>query len=379
MAGLRAITNTWNTVTEFDLRPYREQAERGVRLALVGKPGSGGQQLAERMRRDPYRLEIEQPTPLLVVDLEEAAQLPETDLVILLLHTQDSDDAQERRLVRAWLDSGRRVLVVINRPTDPPEQGGGLAVEPWLNWGGRNVLVGAVESKEFLLKQFVPAVLNHLPELSVPLGRNYPLFRTLVARHLVNDACISNAAYSLSTGIAQMVPIFNIPLNVADIFVLTKNQIFLVYKMGLSLGMSTEFQSYVAAFGGVLGGGFFWRQAARMLIGLIPGFGIIPKAAISYAGTYVVGTTVLQWYLTGGHIPRGQIRQLYAQAYSKGKLMAQNLFSRRPRLGAGRGKQPKAVLTPSASRPCAQCGKPNAADASYCQYCGKLLVGELPG
>jgi uncharacterized protein (DUF697 family) len=330
------------------------------------------------MRRDPYRPEIELPTPLLVVELDEASRLPETDLVILLLNAQESDDTQERRLVRAWLDAGRRVLVVIHRPADLPEDGSGLAVEPWLNWGGRNVLVGSIESNDFLLKQFVPAVLHHLPEYTVPLGRNYPLFRTLVARHLVNDACFSNAAYSLSTGIAQMVPIFNIPLNVADIFVLTKNQIFLVYKMGLALGMSTELQSYVAAFGGVLGGGFFWRQAARMLIGLIPGFGIIPKAAISYAGTYVVGTTVLQWYLTGGHIPRGQIRQLYAQAYSKGKLTAQNLFSRRPRLGSRRAKQGKPELSPPASRVCAQCGKQNAADASFCQYCGKQLLGELP-
>jgi len=375
MAGLRAITNTWNSVTEFDVRPYREQAERGVRLALVGKSGSGRHMLADLMRRDPYRPEVEQPTPLLLVDLEEASRLPETDLVILLLNVRDSDDAQERRLVRSWLDAGRRVLVVIHRPVDLPEgDSGGLAVEPWLNWGGRHVLVGSVENNDFLLKEFIPTVLYHLPEHTLPLGRYYPLFRTSVARHLINDACFSNSAYSLSTGVIQLVPVLNIPLNVTDIFVLTKNQVFLVYKLGLALGMSTELQSYVAAFGGVLGGGFFWRQAARMLIGLIPGWGIIPKGAISYAGTYVVGTTVLQWYLTGGHIPRGQVRQLYAQAYSKGNQLTQNLFSRRPRLGFGRRKRAAPALIPSASQSCPNCSKPNAADASYCQYCGKQLV-----
>jgi hypothetical protein len=166
-------------------------------------------------------------------------------------------------------------------------------------------------------------------------------------------------------------------MNVADVIILTKNQIFLAYKLGLALGMSTQIQSYISTFGGVLGAGFFWRQLAHMLVGVIPAWGIIPKMGVSYAGTYVVGNVVLRWYLTGKHISKAQMRQLYSQAFSRGKQVAANIVSRRKRVKSGsKRKTKKALPAPSVERACAQCGKSNAPDASFCQYCGTPLVQE---
>ena len=340
MAGIRDLSNAWQTVTEMDIRPLREQAERGVRIVLVGRPGSGRQALAGQMRRDPSRPEKEILSPLLILDLEAAAEIPEVDLIILLIHAAGRDDQLERIRVRAWLDVGRRVFVLINRPGDftPPENGG-LAVEPWLNWGKRHVLVGPADDPAFLTREFVPAVMRLLPDLHVALGRFFPLFRVPIARNMINDTCFTNAAYSLSTGLVEIVPILNIPLNVTDVVILSKNQIFLVYKIGLALGMPTDLQSYVATFGGVLGAGFFWRQTARMLVGLIPGWGVIPKVAISYAGTAVVGNAVLQWYLTGRHISKEQVRQLYSQAFVRGKQLIPHLKRERKKLASGEGKR----------------------------------------
>ena len=397
MAGISDLSNAWQTVTELDVRPLREQAERGVRIALVGKPGSGRHALAEQMRRDPSRPEQVSPAPILILDLDESADLPRVDLVILLMNAADPDDRLARIQVRMWLDAGRRVFAFINRPlvfTSP--EGGGLAVEPWLNWGKRHVLVGPVDDPTFLTKEFVPAVMHLLPDLLLALGRYFPLFRVPIARHLINDACFSNAAYSLSTGLAEIVPIFNIPLNLTDVLVLTKNQIFLAYKIGLTLGLPTDLQSYFSTFGGVLGAGFFWRQMARSLVGLIPGWGVIPKVAVAYAGTVVVGNAVLQWYLTGRHITGAQIRQLYSQAFAKGKQLVPRLRRDRKQLGSGkpqkergqktprfrrvRGAQPpvsalpEVAVTQSASlQTCSNCGRSNAADALFCQYCGKTL------
>jgi uncharacterized protein (DUF697 family) len=384
MAGLSSITNAWSMVSEIDLRPLREQAEAKLSITLVGKPGSGRHLLAEQMRRDPSRPENEYPSPLLILNPEDALSLPEADLVILLLNAADSDDHIERALVRNWLDAGKRVLVLINQQTAPTSASSepsqaiiGVPVETWKSWGHRNVVVGDLQDEKFLLNEFVPAVMRLLPTYYLALGRYYPLFRQPVAHHLINDACFTNAAYSLSSGLVEIVPVLNIPMNVADVIILTKNQIFLAYKLGLALGMSTQIQSYISTFGGVLGAGFFWRQLAHMLVGVIPAWGIIPKMGVSYAGTYVVGNVVLRWYLTGKHISKAQMRQLYSQAFSRGKQVAANIVSRRKRVkSGGKRKAKKALPAPSVERACAQCGKSNAADASFCQYCGTPLVQE---
>jgi uncharacterized protein (DUF697 family) len=383
MAGVRDITNAWSLVSELDLRPLREQAETRLNIALVGKPGSGRHLLAEQMRRDPSRPGQECPTPVAILEPGDAHSLPQANLVILLLNYLDGDDSAERGLVHDWLDAGKRILVLINRQTEPASTLSPLAVDSWKSWGNRNVLVGNAHETQFLQTEFVPAVMRLLPEHYLALGRYFPLFRLAVAHHLINDACFSNTAYSLSTGLVEIVPILNIPLNVADVIILTKNQVFLVYKLGLALGMSTQFQSYVTAFGGVLGGGFFWRQLARMLVGLIPAWGIIPKVGVSYAGTYVVGNAVLQWYLTGKHISSGQMRQLYVQAFQRGKQLAAKRMPRLPRLRLfGKKKSPQALTAPQAERVCPQCGRHNAVDANYCQNCGSPLVAQqeqLPG
>jgi uncharacterized protein (DUF697 family) len=231
-----------------------------------------------------------------------------------------------------------------------------------------------VEDHRFIIGEFVPAMLKLLPDHVLALARQFPLFRTETAHQIISDTCVSNAAYALSTGIAEIVPILDIPLNIADMFVLTKAQAFLVYRLGLALGLSTRWQDYVAEFGSVLGGGFLWRQVARSLIGLIPAWGIIPKVAVSYAGTYVVGNVIYQWYLTGRHISSHQMRQLYVQAFARGKHLAQNMAIRLPK---PRRKKKEQLALPATTitdgRACPSCGKTSAKDAAFCQYCGAKL------
>ena len=282
----------------------------------------------------------------------------------------------ERGLVRQWADAGRRILALINDRGDAPDEASGsnaLQVAVWKSWGGKRVISGPLEQIEFLQKSFVPAVLDLLPAQHLALGRQFPLFRRRIVHNLVNDTCMTNAAYALSTGLAEIVPVMDIPLNLADMIVLTKSQAFLVYKLGLALGYSTQWQDYVAEFSGVLGSGFVWRQVARSLVGLIPAWGIVPKVAVSFAGTYVVGNVVLQWYLTGRHVDRQQMRQLYAQAFERGKALAQGLLKRKPRSAEPEVKQlppPRASKQKRSKRKCPKCTKISAPDAAFCQYCG---------
>ncbi len=52
--------------------------------------------------------------------------------------------------------------------------------------------------------------------------------------------------------------------------------------------------------GAIVLGAFGWRSLARELVGKIPlGGGLIPKAAIAYAGSYVVGKGLDKLHRTG--------------------------------------------------------------------------------
>jgi uncharacterized protein (DUF697 family) len=366
MPGIKDIANVWKNIKEVDLRPIQEEALRPVKLAIVGRSGVGRHTLADQMRRDPQKPESKTQTVLIISDLISEDWVAATDLIILMLDTASNDFGQEQALVRKWADTGQKVLAFINR-TDLRENQ--LLISGSAGWQMERVLHGSVLDLDFMQREFVPVILELLPEHHLALGRQFPLFRTIIADQLIQETCYANAFYSLSTGIAEAVPIFDIPLNITDMIVLTKAQAFLVYRLGLVLGFSTRWQDYLGEFGSVVGGGFMWRQMARMLVGLIPVWGIVPKVAVAYAGTYVVGHVVLQWYLTGRKLSNQQMRALYKQALMNGKKIAQNMASQLSRQRFGRQKA--AALPAPRNKTCLLCGKPNAPDANLCQYCGQ--------
>jgi len=388
MSSFRSLSSIWKNIKEFELRPIEEDACREVRLALVGAMGSGRHTLAAGLRTDPRRPSMHLPSPLIIADLESPEAASRAHLIILVLDATRTDFTTEAALAKKWTNAGKPVIAFWNK-ADLLEAGSGIP--SWDDLEVAGSVAGSALDSQFLLKSFAPLVLRLLPDLSLALGRSFPLFRFPIAHQLINDTCLANAAYAFSTGLAEVVPILDLPLNITDMAVLTKAQAFLVYRLGLLLGFSTRWQDYIAEFGSVIGGGFLWRQLARSLVGLIPVWGILPKVAVAYAGTYVVGHAILQWYLTGRHIDRKQLNALYRQALAHGRANAQRLIKSLPKPRLGRKK--KAELPPkSASEPerlaaetltgnelstppkaCPDCGKSNAADAVFCQYCGKKL------
>jgi uncharacterized protein (DUF697 family) len=420
MAGLKDISSIWNNIKDIDLKPYRDTALYQVKIALVGRPGSGRHTLADLLRHDPSRPQELTQSPLAILPLESAVSASGADLIILLVDLSQDDVAAEQALARGWNDSGKKLLV-LGTHLDVMAQNADSSL--WPHWPAARVLNGSLLEQHFIHRSLVPAVLELLPYLHLALGRQFPLFRLSVAHQLINETCFSNTAYALSTGLAEIVPVLDIPLNITDMIVMTKSQAFLVYKLGLALGYSTRWQEYLAEFGSVIGGGFLWRQLARSLVGLIPVWGIVPKVAVSYAGTYAVGNTVLQWYLTGRHLSPMQMGQLYQQAFGRGKEFARRMLSkvRRPRLSHQKPAElpsitleespqeiatasiPTSVETGSAPeeiknlpakptepavgkklpkprkgklprrRVCPVCKKICAGNAVFCQYCGSRL------
>jgi uncharacterized protein (DUF697 family) len=327
MTALTEVKDIWDTLKEVDLYTMREEALRGVHFALLGSLGSGRSDLALSMRRDPSHPDMVTHSPVMLLEPDELSAAFGADLIILVVDGLHDDFLLFRKLADECIDAGQNVMVFINHYGDME---GDQALSVWMDWDMDHIVYGDAQNAELLLDTFVPTVINLLSQQTLSLARSFPLFRVRVANTLINDTCLSNAVYSFSTGLAEMVPVLGLPLNIADIFILTKMQAFLVYKLGLALGYSVEWQDYIAEFSGVLGGGFMWRQAARSLVGLIPGYGIVPKVAIAYSGTYVVGQVVLRWYLTGKHLNAKEIKGLYREAMGRGKDVAKRLVKRKP-------------------------------------------------
>ena len=434
MANLSELNTIWRNIREIDLQVFRSEALREIRLVVVGAPGTGRHVLVDHLRRDPSRIDIQTQTPVVILDLNEAGQTFHADLIVIMIDAYKQEYTRETALISQWINQGKKVIVFFNQmdATAPLHRSRDLPTS--------YNITGSVNDVQFLHLKFTPLVMELLPGQLLSLGRRFPLFRVPIAHHFINETCLTNATYALGTGLAEVAPVLNLPLTVADMVVLTKTQAFLVYKLGLVFGFSLEWRDYLAEFGSVIGSGFLWRQLARSLVGLIPVLGIVPKIAVSYSGTFVVGHTILQWYLTGRKLSAQQMKALTVQAFQRGQHAAQELVAKvqRPSLKEGRksrrkSKQPAAQLedgitgqgstepqleagesAPASTQPkkrlawskkgrvtqaapkpekpvrktpkkksdkgdkaiipaegkvCPQCGKSNALDANFCQYC----------
>ena len=363
MAGWRDLGNIWTTFKELDIRPIRDEAEHPLILAFVGAAEVGKSTLIAALRHD-ARAREKVISPTIEVDLHAAAQLGEADLIVLMLDATRGGFSVEAELFAEWQRAARNVIVFYNKMDAVVESnalGGTLTA-----WSGARVALGSANDPASLATEFIPRVLDALPDQHLALARRYPLFRVAVARKLISDTSIANATYAFSTGLAEVVPALDIPFNVADIVILTKNQALMVYKLGLALGLSTRWQDHVAELGGVVGAGFLWRQVARQLVGLVPVWGILPKVAVAYAGTYAVGEAIVRWYQTGHKVSGRGMRELYADALAQGRQVAQNLFERAPRPALPRPKGRVKFV-------CPHCGKQNLSDAKFCAYCAAAL------
>lgn len=182
------------------------------------------------------------------------------------------------------------------------------------------------------------AILNRVSaKLQLALPRRLPPLRRAAFEQLISETANANATYAFSTGLAEIIPVLDIPLNVSDLIVLTKNQLIMAYKIALVAGKEGSPQHLMGEILGVLGGGFLFRQLARELIGLVPVWGIAPKVAVAYAGTRAIGQAIMLWAVEGQQVTTESLQQFYTNALERGRQIASQLTQNmRERLPAPR-------------------------------------------
>ncbi|HWF11702.1 MAG TPA: hypothetical protein VG297_24710 [Bryobacteraceae bacterium] len=180
-------------------------------------------------------------------------------------------------------------------------------------------------------------------DLELPIARRFPHFRRAVSDRIIHRISRENALFALVTALPNIVPsVIDLPWAIGefatDTAFLTMNQIRMALLMAGAHDNTIGYTEQKAQIAVIAAGAFGWRALARELVGKIPlGGGLIPKAAVAFAGTYVVGLGLEKVNRTGIGLSRREKKDAYADAFAKGKEVVRELAP--AGLGQGEARQ----------------------------------------
>ncbi len=183
--------------------------------------------------------------------------------------------------------------------------------------------------------QTIAEILERRDDLGLALARHFPPFRQAVVERVISSVAKENAMFAIATALPNIAPgLIHLPWAVAelgsDTAFLTVNQIRMLFLLAAASDRPVGYREQRAEIASVIAGAFGWRALARELVGKIPfGGGIVPKAAVAYAGTYVVGKSAERLYRIGYGFTRQERRQAYQDAFERGKQLARSLLRSR--------------------------------------------------
>lgn len=325
-SSLGALKSIADVLREVDVRPIREAAERPFLISFISRDALLARHIASLLYCGPRAHDTPPGRTIEAVALEEALCRPAFGQLAVIVTREDRDNTAETQLIRRLQRANIPALVCfVDAPGTPP-----LLRQQWLPAAMVSLHTigdaGHTLDDKQAIRQLTAAIRAAKVVDSLALARHLPAFREQIARSLIEETAVANAAYSASTGIAEIVPIVTLPLNMADLVVLTKNQALMAYKIALAMGRTPDFRHIMPQIATVVGGGFVFRQIARTLVGLVPGWGILPKTAIAFAGTFAMGEAIYRWCATGEQLTEDALRQVYYSALARGRGMAQALL-----------------------------------------------------
>jgi uncharacterized protein (DUF697 family) len=306
------IAQFWRLTRELDINGLRESFERPVSIRVLGSSPTIAERVARLIEPDPAAGEVK-PEVL----GEHALNRYHADLNVIALDA--GVDPQARRAL-SDLSVSEVPLVLVQSA-----EAAGLLVLGVPD--ERVITIEPSEGDDVVRDRLFVTLVRAAPEVMLSAGRRHPLLREPVADHLIRDTSRVNAQFAAVSSLPANVPIIGgLVGDMADMLVLTKNQILLLFKLGglygRDIGLSRQLLLEMVP---VVGGAFFWRTTARALVGLLPSIvGIVPKTMIAYVGTYVVGQSA-RYYFRFGRKPPPEVMHALSE---EGLRIAREAFSR---------------------------------------------------
>ena len=293
------IAQFWQLTRELDVAGLRDSFERPVSLRVLGSDFAIAHRAARLIEPDPGDGEVT--AGVLGASREYA------DVYVAAIGGPLEPDA--RRML-SDLSVSQSPLIVVQS-----EEASGMLVLGVPE--ERIVTLGVADSDEEVRGRLFKALVHAAPEVMLSAGRRHPLLREPVAEQLIRDTSRVNAQFAALSSLPANLPVLGgLVGDMADVLVLTKNQVLMLFKLAGLYGRDLQFsRQLLVEIAPVVGGAFFWRTTARALVGLLPALlGMLPKTLVAYTGTYIVGQTARYYFRFGRKPPPEVLQQLRMEA-----------------------------------------------------------------
>jgi uncharacterized protein (DUF697 family) len=332
----------WDALREINPNDVRQELERPVTLGYFGRPGSGRHTLAGALLG---QVGAEPPGRGISINETDTAAVSAAgslDLAFVLLDATEPDWSAERRVAAQLGARGCPTFLIVTHADElsVPQQAATALRSQFPNQPPELMAVVDPRNAEATRARLVGPLLKTVPTLRLTLGHRFPGLRRVVAEDLIRESAWVNAQFALISSLPSIVPILGFFVGgMADMLVLTKNQAMLVFKLAALHGRDIDDRiGILKEIMPVVGSAFLWRTAARVAIGLAPPpIAALPKAAIAYVGTYVVGQAA-RYYYERGDRPTPEVLQSFKDEAMRRYRSVNDLLKQR--LGGGKKALP---------------------------------------
>ncbi len=180
----------------------------------------------------------------------------------------------------------------------------------------------------------IAEILDAREHLGLALARNFYPFRKPAVERVIHSVSRENAVFAVASALPNIIPnLFEMPWAVgefaSDTAFITMNQVRMAFLIAAASDQDVGYGDQKTEMASILAGAFGWRALARELAGFIPlGGGLIPKGAIAFAGTYVLGKGMEHLHGVGYGYTRAQRRDAYQVAYERGREVVKAVLGR---------------------------------------------------